>query len=116
MSARRRQLEEPHGTPVRWQQGRGSWRYGYINGEAPEGDGSLRVWDIYTGGARSLPPDVLQHQTRGPRGGRRWDWVVARPAPTVTAVGVVHPAWDPPEGPAELFNQEPMFPELADPA
>lgn len=108
-------MPEPHGTPVRWRQGRqGAWRYGYVNGDAPERDGSVRVWDNYTGGARSLPAEMVQHQTRGPRGGRRWAWLTARPPETVTAVCPVHPSWAPPEGPAELFNQEPLF-DLGEP-
>jgi hypothetical protein len=74
-----------------------------------ETDGSVRVWDTPTGGARSLPLEALQHQTCGPRGGRRWEWIVARPAPVVTAVCAVRPAWNPPEGPAEMFDQAALF-------
>lgn len=56
---------------VRWKQGPG-WRYGHLDGQA-ETDGSVRVWDDFTGGARSLPPVALQQETEGPRGGRRWE-------------------------------------------
>ena len=97
---------EHTGLRVRWQQGRSSsWHYGYL-GEL-EGDGSVRVWDAYNGSARSLPTSVLQCETEGPRGGKRWEWIEPRPAPKVTAVCTVQ--WNPPEGPAELFNQQPLF-------
>jgi hypothetical protein len=97
---------------VRWRRGN-TWRYGHLGDEPPARDGSVRVWDSYTGGARSLPPAALQHQTRGPRGGRRWDWIVPRPAPVVTAVCVVRPLWRPPEGPAEMFDQAALFEAVA---
>jgi hypothetical protein len=93
---------------VRWLTGR-TWRYGHLNGNHPEADGSVRVWDDYTGGARSLPLEALQHRTRGPRGGRRWEWIVPRPDLVVTAVCAIRPAWNPPEGPAELFDQAVLF-------
>lgn len=100
---------EPHGTPARWQQGRSGWRYGFINGDDREPDGSVRVWDNYTGGARSLPANVVQHQTLGPRGGKRWDWIETPPTPTVTAACTARPAWNPPPGAADLFNQDTLF-------
>lgn len=107
--ARHPRMPEPHGTPVRWKQGQqGAWRYGHVNGDAPERDGSVRVWDQYSGGARSLPASSLQHQTSGPRGGLRWDWLVPR-TERVTAVCPVRPDWMPVEGPAELFNQAELF-------
>jgi hypothetical protein len=93
---------------VRWRQ-RSTWRYGHLDGTPPERDGSVRVWDAYTGGARSLSLALLQHQTRGPRGGRRWDWIVPRPAPVITAVCPARPAWRLAEGPADLFNQTALF-------
>jgi hypothetical protein len=97
---------------VRWRQGN-SWRHGHLNEDPPEGDGSVRVWDTYTGGARSLPATALQHETRGPRGGRRWDWIVPQPAPVITAVCVLRPLWRPPAGPAALFNQSALFEAVA---
>jgi len=107
-------LPEPHGTQVRWQQGhRGAWRYGFINGDAPETDGSLRVWDNYTGGARSLPASGVQREARGPRGGKRWEWIEPHPETAPPSMSE-RPAWDPPEGPAELFNQSALFPGLGE--
>jgi hypothetical protein len=100
------------GQRVRWRRGN-AWRYGHLGHDGPEVDGSVRVWDAYTGGARSLPATALQHETRGPRGGRRWEWMVARPAPVVTAVCAIRPAWRLPEGPAALFNQTALFGTVA---
>jgi hypothetical protein len=97
---------------VRWRRGN-AWRYGHLRGDPAERDGSVRVWDAYTGGARSLPLDALQHETLGPRGGRRWEWMVPRSAPVVTAVCVIRPLWRPPAGPAELFNQTALFEAVA---
>jgi hypothetical protein len=57
---------------VRWKVG-SRWRYGTLcHLQVIERDGSLRVYDDYTGGARSIPAEVVQHQQPGPRGGRRW--------------------------------------------
>ena len=101
---------EPEGTKVRWRQGHtGTWHYGYLRLQAVEADGSLRVWETSTGAARSLPASALQHETRGPRGGRRWEWMEPRPTPIGTAACVVRPDWDPPEGPADLFTQQALF-------
>jgi hypothetical protein len=67
------------------------------------------VWDDYTGGARCLAPTVVQYQCRGPRGGRRWDWITpplpGPPSPPPP------PAWKRVEGPCELFTQLPVFGE-----
>ena len=57
---------------VRWKVS-GRWRYGHINGDEKEGDGSLRIYDDYSGSARSLPVAAVQRQVRGPRGGRYWE-------------------------------------------
>lgn len=91
---------------VRWKQGQ-AWRYGHYSGaQHTEPDGSLRVYADVNGGARSLPAAALQQETRGPRGGRRWEWIIPRPAP---APAPARPAWDPPEGPAEMFDQAALF-------
>jgi hypothetical protein len=99
---------ESTGIPARWRQ-RGRWRYGRLTDEAGrERDGSVLVWDDYTGGARCLRPDAVQRQTRGPRGGSRWDWITPpRPVPLLPAP----PAWKAVEGPCELFTQLPVFGE-----
>jgi hypothetical protein len=39
--------------------------------------------------------------------------MVARPAPVVTAVCAIRPAWRLPEGPAALFNQTALFGTVA---
>jgi hypothetical protein len=100
---------EPVGAPVRWRQG-GQWRYGRLAVVQAERDGSLLVWDDYTGGARCLAPVVVQCQTRGPRGGRRWDWI-ATPPPVPAPQRP--PAWKRLPGRCELYNQMPMFGGLA---
>jgi hypothetical protein len=100
---------EPVGEPVRWRQ-RGQWRYGRLAVVQGERDGSLLVWDDYTGGARCLAPVAVQHQTRGPRGGRRWDWI-ATPPPVPAPPRP--PAWKRLPGTCELYNQLPMFGGLA---
>jgi hypothetical protein len=98
----RRLRVEPTGEPVRWRH-RGRWRYGRLAEDQGGRDGSLLVWDDYTGGARCLVPSRVQHETRGPRGGRHWDWIATRPpAPTP-------PAWKRVEGRCELFNQLPLW-------
>lgn len=104
----RRLRVEPSGLLVRWRQ-RGGWRYGRLAERQDTRDGSLLVWDDYTGGARCLRPVRVQHQTRGPRGGRRWDWIEAPPplpAPPVP------PAWKRLPGKAEMVNQPPLFGSL----
>ena len=101
----RRLRVEPTGEPVRWRH-RGHWRYGRLNDAERERDGSLLVWDDYTGGARCLTPTRVQHQTRGPRGGRHWSWL-AMPPPTPVAPPL--PAWKRVEGRCELFNQLPLW-------
>jgi hypothetical protein len=101
-----RARREPTGTPARWRQ-RGRWRYGRLAEDARrERDGSVLVWDDYTGGARCLRPDAVQRQCRGPRGGRRWDWI-APPPPGPPAP----PAWKRVEGRCERFTQLPVFGE-----
>ena len=100
----RRLRVEPTGEPVRWLN-RGAWRYGRLAERQGEADGSLLVWDDYTGGARNLRPEAVQHQTRGPRGGRRWDWIET-PAPPPP------PTWRRLPAKAEVFNQLPMFERL----
>jgi hypothetical protein len=101
----RRLRVEPTGEPVRWWQ-YGAWRYGRL-AEAPEmRDGSLLVWDDYTGGARCLRPVTVQHETRGPRGGRRWDWIEAPPS---VPVPPAPPAWKRLPGRPEMVNQLPLF-------
>jgi hypothetical protein len=98
----RRLRLEPTGAPVRWRH-RGHWRYGRLNEAGRERDGSLLVWDDYTGGARCLAPTRVQHQTRGPRGGRHWSWIATPPpAPPI-------PAWKLVEGRCELYNQLPLW-------
>lgn len=105
---RPRDLHEPV-ERVRWKQGR-SWRYGHLNGQRTETDGSLRVYDDYTGGTRSLPATAVQQEDQGPRGGRCWTWVEPPPAPNPEAEpGWGRPAWRPPEGPAELLNQHTLW-------
>jgi hypothetical protein len=92
---------------VRWRH-RGTWRYGRLAETQAERDGSLLVWDDYTGGARCLRPMAVQHQARGPRGGRRWDWIApAVPAPACPAP----PAWKRLPGRCELYTQLPAFGE-----
>jgi hypothetical protein len=105
MSRARR--SEPTGTLARWRQ-RGRWRYGRLAEGQKERDGSVLVWDDYTGGARCLRPDAVQRQGLGPRGGRRWDWITP-PAPR--PVPPPRPAWKPVEGRCELFTQLPVFGE-----
>jgi hypothetical protein len=101
----RRLRVEPTGTPVRWRY-RGAWRYGRLAETQDTRDGSLLVWDDYTGGARCLRPATVQRQTRGPRGGRRWDWIeVPAPVPGPPA----RPVWKRLPGKAELIDQVPMF-------
>jgi hypothetical protein len=60
------------GLCVRWRQGAG-WRYGHVGARVTERDGSLSVYDDYTGGARALRPGRVQCEVRGRRGGRHWD-------------------------------------------
>jgi hypothetical protein len=108
MIARRRPRSEPTGVPVRWRQ-RGHWRYGRLADRQGERDGSVLVWDDFSGGARCLHPTGVQQQARGPRGGRRWDWL-ATPPPA--PVAPVRPAWLPVEGRCELFNQLPLWGSL----
>jgi hypothetical protein len=104
----RRVRAEPTGEPVRWWQS-GAWRYGRLAERQDTRDGSLVVWDDYTGGARCLRPRAVQHQARGPRGGRRWDWIEAPPpAPRPP----VPPVWKRLPGKAELANQLPLFGRL----
>jgi hypothetical protein len=108
MSRAHRQRPEPTGVPVRWRQ-RGHWRYGRLAEGQGERDGSLLVWDDFNGGARCLRPTAVQQQVRGPRGGRRWDWIATPPpAPEVPA----RPAWMPVEGRCELVNQLPLWGSL----
>jgi hypothetical protein len=104
----RRLRVEPTGSPVRWRH-RGGWRYGRLADTQDTRDGSLLVWDDYTGGARCLRPVVVQHQTRGPRGGRRWDWIAPPPAKPAAPVP---PPWKRLAGKAELVNQLPLFGSL----
>jgi hypothetical protein len=99
---------EPVGEPVRWRQG-GQWRHGRLAVVQGERDGSLLVWDGYTGGARCLAPVAVQHQTRGPRGGRRWDWIATPPPAPLPRP----PGWKRQPGKCELYNQLPMFGGLA---
>ncbi|MGH3658994.1 MAG: hypothetical protein ACRDUA_20250, partial [Micromonosporaceae bacterium] len=100
---------EPTGTPARWRQ-RGRWRYGRLADDARrQRDGSLLVWDDYNGGARCLAPTRVQHETRGPRGGRHWDWIAAPSGPPAPALP---PAWKRVEGRCELFNQLPLWGQL----
>jgi hypothetical protein len=104
----RRLRVEPVGVPVRWRQ-RGHWRYGRLAVAQGERDGSLLVWDDYTGGARCMHATSVQQQGHGPRGGRRWDWIATLPAaPRPPA----RPAWMPVAGRCELFNQLPLFGSL----
>jgi hypothetical protein len=105
----RRPRAEPTGAPVRWRH-RGGWRYGRLAEHQDTRDGSLLVWDDYTGGARCLRPVAVQHPTRGPRGGRRWDWI-APPPPKPAAP--VPPAWKRLPGKAEMVNQLPLFGRVA---
>lgn len=83
-AARRPAFEPRAGEPVRWKQGRG-WRSGRLAADPLAGDGSVRVVDGYSGGARSLRSGLVEVRATGPRGGRhwsRWDDVVlaqARP-------------------------------------
>jgi hypothetical protein len=108
MTPRRSSRVEPTGEPVRWRR-RGHWRYGHLALTPEQRDGSLLVWDDYTGGARCLAPTRVQHQTRGPRGGRHWSWVVAPPAGPVAPPP---PPWKRVEGRCELYNQLPLWGSL----
>ncbi len=104
----RRLRVEPTGEPVRWRH-RGTWRYGRLAETQDNGDGSLLVWDDYTGGARCLRPVTVQHQARGPRGGRRWAWIETPPP---VPVSPATPAWKRLLGKAELVNQLALFGRL----
>ncbi len=100
------------GTPVRWRQGRGGWRYGHLNGQRTEADGSIRVYDNYSGAARSIPATAVQIEARGPRGGRCWAWMDGHTDPDPAPE---RPAWNPPPGKAELLNQDRLFDLGAEP-
>lgn len=61
---------------------RNRWRYGHLaRPQVLERDGSLRVYDDLSGGARSIPAVMVEHEEPG--GGRRTRWVPSAAAPVV---------------------------------
>jgi hypothetical protein len=57
------------GERVRWRQG-SRWRHGHLHG-APSPDG-LTVRDTTNGAIHTLAVGAVEHETRGSRGGVRW--------------------------------------------